>query len=138
MNEAILVLIYHVDILDQVKVLQHQVEKNVRREHLVLLVQLVVQIVLLVIIVLMHDHVVVQSVQTDKLVLNDLVVVLHLHQRQHLVLIIAVIGQIIDEVVLENVYEIQLIQVVLREFHIVIWVELLQLTSVVLMVKYVV
>jgi hypothetical protein len=83
-------------------------------------------------------RIVVQVVLHDKLVLRDLLAVLHQHLQQHLVLIIAVIGAIIDEVVLENAYEIQVIQAVLHEFHIVIWVELLQLTFVVLKVKYVV
>ena len=64
------------DIIDQVKVVHNQVERSVLQEHIVLLVRLVVQIVVLIIIVLMLDHVVVQNVQTDKLVLQDLVVVL--------------------------------------------------------------
>ena len=53
-------------------------------------------------------------------------------------LIINVIGQIIDEVVLENVLEIQATQSVLREFHIVVWVVVIQLASVVFLMKYVV
>jgi hypothetical protein len=76
LNEVLVVLIYHVGIIDQVKVVQNQAERSVLQEHIVLLVQLVVQIVLLIIILLMLDHAVVQNVQIDKLVLLDLVVVL--------------------------------------------------------------
>ena len=76
LNEVLVVLIYHVDIIDQVKVVQNQVERSVQHEHIVLLVRLVVQIVVLIIIVLMLDHVVVRSVQVDRQVLLDLVAVL--------------------------------------------------------------
>ena len=110
--------------------------KHQKHEYLHLIV-LQIRLELLISLIMM-SLIVVQIVLHDKLVLSDQVVVLRQHLQQHLVLIINVIGQIIDEVVLENVLEIQATQSVLREFHIVVWVELLQLTSVVLLMKYVV